>query len=313
MRPFAATLLIFLLFASSSALCVLTTGPSIFLSPEVDEFINDTSFMQRHVLKLDWPTYTWPGSVFFDPGIASNPFDTGLDAYHYEVMEDSLTISAMTRNGMNRNGMTQVLFGQHYFASEVDWMYGKTLIEDEVLVCYDEFTGLVTKVFDVKDESILGADYGLDAATYMGNGYWAFSTEVDGMVRDLSFTDDDIIITDLKGFIDVIPLTNIFNQEVGLDALHYLGEAYQGSWGDSAWLISTEVDSIDVFNDEDILELTFAKGVGMASLFKRGVDMFGHDVGLDALYTDSNPIPEPAPIFMAGLGLGILAFRFRKR
>ncbi len=315
MRIFAAILLVLLTFATVSARAQEPLWAAV--STEVDEFLDGSGFMQRHVLRLDPPDFSWPGSIFFDPGMIIG-VDTGLDAYHY---------------GNHRNGAASAGYGQHYFATEVDFMYRDTLYQDEDLMMYDEFTGALTEVFDVKD--ILGDDYGLDAITSPDTGIWAFSTEVDhfeltdgldGIDNFFGFTDGDILITDGTDLLDVIYLEPVFGRNVGLDALQFWGEEWDGNDHYTHWLISTEVDGWFIngddesplptgpdFRDEDILVLRVRNGEveGVELSEWRGVDAFGRDVGLDALYAE--PIPEPATMLVAVLGLAVFGLRRLKR
>ena len=291
----------------------------VIVSTEVDETINGSGYMQRHALSLDGPDYNWntSGAIFFDPATVINDpnfpngIDTGLDAFHFNQILDQ------TR-----------FLGQYFFSTEVDFWNNDTHYEDEDLLVFDEFTGSLSQVFDTKD--ILGDDYGLDAATYLGalpgtastslnnSGYWAFSTEEAG----IGFSGTDILITDGASLLSVIPMAFIFGQDVGLDALHYLGEGYTNSWADSSWAFSTEVDGsfIDAsgaeifFTDQDVLIVNFVGNqVGSMELAWSGEEGFGRDVGLDALYLSPTNVPEPGTLSLIGACLGLLVLRVRKK
>jgi hypothetical protein len=278
------------------------------VSTEVDEFLFGTGFMQRHALKLVPPEFKWAnsGSIFFDPGAVFG-VDMGLDAYHYS---ESLTSGPA--------------YNLHYFSSEVDFIYEGVAYRNEELLAYDETTGGVTSVLDVV--AILGHDYGLDAACFT-KGIWAFSTEVGSELSTVTsigvFTDGDIIAI-VDGVVEVFRVTEYFPRNMGLDALHFLLEEEESL----SILMSTEVDGTILdprtgaevaFRDEDILRLgMFWDDVdgdwylGEVELGWEGVEGFGRDVGLDALYV-AEMIPEPAAILMAGFGLIALLSGFRKR
>jgi hypothetical protein len=289
------------------------------VSTEVDETLNGTGFMDRQMLRL-WPSdFHWSGSpsdIFFDPG-AIFGVETGLDAFH-------------------------IRDGKYYFSTEVDVIPtvsglgasgGGPLYRDEELLEYDPGTGLVQSFFDVK--AVLGKDYGLDAITaldFEGKTYWAFSTEVGGTALFdegiESFTGGDILVwSDQDPTLHLLNLEQIFGREVGLDALHAWIEPTAAGAPMLEVCMSTEVDgtlrvpdsdlaSLIDFKDEDILQLTFlldgSDTFQYGSLVWVGAEAFGRDVGLDALYLEM-VVPEPATMLLAGLGLGALALRFRKR
>jgi hypothetical protein len=281
----------------------------IAVSTEVGEELDGTGFRDRHALKLDGFDYTWPGSIFFDPGDIID-LDTGLDAYHYVGL-------------VNGVASTDV----HYFATEVDFWYQGAHFEDEDLLMYNTSSGLLTEVFDVKNLSFGPGndheDFGLDAASLLSRGlgtaylneFWAFSTEVGGV----GFSDGDILITDGTDVVDVIPLACAFGgRNVGLDAIHYLGEGWYPEILDTTWALSTEVDGwfydrlgtrVD-FRDEDILVVDIVQGaISNIELVWLGREAFGRDVGLDALYGTINFIPEPTPMLMLGLAFAVLGLR----
>jgi len=284
------------------------------LSTEVNELLDGAGgFMDRQMLQFWPPDYNWSGNLsqdlFFDPGPILG-VETGLDAYHY------------------RDGL-------HYFSTEVDvYDQGRVLFEDEDLLVYDPGTGAVTQAFDVKD--VLGEDHGLDAACWFFDemdSEWMllFSTEaggsalMDGSVQ--SFTDGDLLVADPSG-LSMVSLEEYFGRNVGLDALHVTWNPDDSGAMRLEVLISTEFDgqirvadgvseSFVDFKDEDILMMLFAFDDGPGGLLEanvpwRGVeDGFGWDVGLDALYIE--PIPEPTTMLLAGLGLGALALKFKRK
>lgn len=276
----------------------------VVVSTEVDENFEPAGFQDRQGLRLDYPSYTWPGSIFFDPGPGVLGIETGLDAFHYDLLD-----------------------GLCFFSTEVDVAVDNLIFEDEDLLMWDG--AAVTEVFDVKNllgptGGPLGLDYGLDAITYFDHvelgAVWAFSTEVD--VLPLSVTAGDVIFTDGTIIVGTWNLQQIFDHEVGLDALHILiGEGPDRAQYE--FIISTEVDGSvwdpesqqwKPFKDEDILSLSFDLGNNLlrADVPWTGVQGFGRDVGLDALYIGPE-IPEPATMLLAGVGLFALVLRLRKR
>jgi hypothetical protein len=296
------------------------------VSTEVNDSLDASgTFMDRQVLQLWPPTWTWSGSssdVFFDPGDVFG-IETGLDAFD---MAQQATGSLL------------------YFSTEVDFDYDGTAYQDEDLLVYDTSSGLVGSAFDVKD--VLGADYGLDAACWIYEPHdakWilAFSTEVGGQYWEqdesgggsfVPFTDGDVLVTDGSSIVGMLSLEEVFGRNVGLDALH--GWIEESDLPDYEYelqiLLSTEVDgSLPVlaltdqqdpendFKDQDIVMLRFALGEGPGPLIDgevawRGIDDgFGKDVGLDALYVYL--VPEPATVLLAGLGVGALALRLRRK
>ena len=306
MRVSGAILLTFLLVTASFA---AEQYPKwVAVSTEVDEFLFGTGFMQRHALKLLPLEFKWSnsGSIFFDPGVVFG-VDMGLDAYHY----------------LDNVGGDPA-YGIHYFSSEVDFVYEGIGYRDEEFLAYNEKTGGVTSVLDAV--AILGYDYGLDGASY-AEGIWYFSTEVgdelDGLRGIGTFTDGDIIAI-VDGGTEILRITEYFPRNMGLDALHVLFEEEESL----NILMSTEVDGVILdpktgaevaFRDEDILRLGMLWDdvdedwyLGEVELGWKGVDGFGRDVGLDALYV-SEVIPEPAAMLMAGFGLIALLTEFRKK
>jgi hypothetical protein len=294
------------------------------LSTEVDQYLDGGGFMDRQVLQLWHPDFQWQddlNDVFFDPGPGILGVETGLDAFHF----------------MPRDPGALGPPGQYFFSTEVDVFTDVYQFEDEDLLVWN--TGVVTEVFDVKD--ILGDDFGLDAVTYLkvpDNGvgsptdYWAFSTEVgfdyfdgDNALGLPGFSDGDILITDGVSIVDIIYLDAIFGRNVGLDALHFMDGGVEGQDHYFTFLISTEVDLYanegtpaatiigPEFRDEDILMLGFVNGQFVeGEVAWTGVEGFGRDVGLDALFIGP-PIPEPSQMVMFGLGLTIVITRLRRK
>ncbi len=283
----------------------------VVVSTEVDEDFDPAGFQDRQALRLDVATgYTWPGSIFFDPGPGVLGLETGLDAFHYDLLKDVC-----------------------FFSTEVDVAVDDLIFEDEDLLMWDGVA--VTEVFDVKNLQTaaggpLTLDYGLDAITYFEHAelgdVWAFSTEVD--IQPLGVTAGDVVFTDGTNVLGTWNVQQAFDHEVGLDALHILTREEGPDRITYEFILSTEVDG-SVFNpdpqqwipfkNEDILMLVFDLGNNLleADVPWRGTDSypdqgFDHDVGLDALYLGPE-IPEPATMLLTGLGLSALVLRFRRR
>jgi hypothetical protein len=281
----------------------------VAVSTEYDQYLDTDpewpGFMDRQALRLDYATgWTWPGSIFFDPGPGILGVESGLDAFHYIATGDL-----------------------RYFSTSGDINAGAYVFEDEDLLLWNGV--VVTEVFDVKNLMLatggpLGFDYGLDAVCYVEDdprqgSYWAFSTEVD--VLPLGVTSGDLIFTDGVNVTGTLLLQGAFDHEVGCDALHLSireGGGYQVN-------MSTEVDGSVYdpdkgvwlpFKDEDVLTLMFDanKVLEEATLPENwsGVIAFGRDVGLDALYL-APEVPEPTTVLLVGLGIGALALRLRKK
>ena len=298
---FLSVLTMFVLLLGAAALAAGDPTWAL-ISTEVDDQVLPSAFMDRQVLQLAAPDYTWPGGLFFDPGTAIFGEETGLDAIH-------------------------LLGGLICFSTEVDIVYGGVTYLDEQLLCWNGLTLSTAPSIDLFN-GYLGDDYGLDAACFT-DAAWIISTEVGGSFDSgFSFTDGDAIIVYQDGGSKVIHMEPFFGMNVGLDALHAYHEIQVNNDAEQLELIiSTEVDgsicdpesglSLD-FNDEDILSLQIHYDVTLgnwvldrAEVSWIGVDKMGSDVGLDALYL--GVIPEPATMLLAGLGLGALVVRLRKR
>jgi hypothetical protein len=330
-RVSGALLGIFLILVVSAAFA----DPAwVVVSTEVDENFDPAGFQDRQGLRLDYPGYAWPGSIFFDPGPGVLGIETGLDAFHYSD---------------NKNGdTTSAPGGLYFFSTEVDVSTAEYTFEDEDLLAYDPTTGLVTEVFDVKNllgptGAPLGLDYGLDAITRFEEVRWetvsasstevdllpfgwAFSTEVD--VLPLGVTAGDVIFTDGAIVLGTWNVQQVFDHEVGLDALHILTREDGPDRVKYEFIISTEVDGSVFdphsqqwvpFKNEDIVMLMFdpANNLLEANVPWRGTDSypaqgFDHDVGLDALYLGPM-VPEPATMLLAGVGLLALVLRLRRK
>ena len=66
MRSLIIVLVTAVFLAAAAACSAVETW--IAVSTEVGEELDGTGFRDRHALKLDGFDYTWPGSIFFDPG-----------------------------------------------------------------------------------------------------------------------------------------------------------------------------------------------------------------------------------------------------
>jgi hypothetical protein len=283
------------------------------VSTEVDETWDNPVYTDRQMLELWPPSWTWSGlagDIFFDPGPLLQ-CDPGLDAFDIQRLD------------------VEEYF---YFSTEVDFEYGGVAYQDEDLLQYDPGTGLVTEALDIG--TIMGDDYGLDAGMWWyeereASWQFVFSTEVGGELpigdELVEFTDGDILVTDGLQLTGYLHLEDVFGRNVGLDAMH----AWADEWDGRPVLIllmSTEVDGVlahnvladpIAFRDEDILQLSFAYDedgptdtLVHAELGWEGIEGFGQDVGLDALYIR---IPEPGTVLLIGLGLGALVVRLKRK
>jgi hypothetical protein len=321
-----------ILLVAAVSLCLVgaaafAQGPILALiSTEVDDGLDGAgTFMDREVLSLYPPNFPWSyntSDVFFDPGDVLG-IETGLDAFDLRALDGGQPV--------------------YFFSTEVDFEFEGVAYTDQDLLVYDPVLDIVSRAWD-STIPFGGADLGLDAACWFFDDHdskWllTFSTEVGGTAlidgNPTAFTGGDILVTDGTELVGWLDMTSVFGREVGLDALHIWMQGDSPDNTSLGVLFSTEVDGVvravdgdlqgDLdplieFRDQDLLSFSFAMGPdGPGSLIHtelawQGIeDGFGRDVGLDAVYIEFEPIPEPATMLLVGLGLAGLGLRLRKR
>lgn len=277
----------------------------VVMSTEEDETFDGSGYAGRHALQL-YPPYVWQGlndGIFFDPGPGVIGIPTGLDAFHYDADEDLI-----------------------YFSTEVDFKLGSVDYTDQDLLVWDGMTLGTVAAFDTLYATLLPDDYGLDAVCYVGD-VWVFSTSQHGLIDNIGpFSDGDLLVLQSDGSLEVFPLEQLFERNVGLDALHAFHEQGPDGGEKVEICMSTEVDGeiyspitggMVSFNDEDVLVLNMHKGAGSDDWILdevrvpwTGIFGFDRDVGLDALYLY---VPEPTTVLLVGLGIGALVLRLRRK
>ena len=208
----------------------------------------------------------------------------------------------------------------------MDFILGGVNYTDQDLLVWDGITLGTVAAFDTMYSSLLLDDYGLDAVCHV-DGVWVFSTSQHGSTDRIGpFSDGDLLVLQADDSLEVFPLEELFERNVGLDALHAFHEEGPDGGEELEISMSTEVDgeiydpytgALISFNDEDVLVLRMHKGAGSddwildeAQVPWTGIFGFGRDVGLDALYLH---VPEPTTVLLVGLGIGALVLRLRRK